>query len=193
MPLKVVEHRADPVLYKDDFPEKLKSFPNIGSLWPACNRCLDLVTASTLKDLSRRRLLYQEVNIQTEFVHASVTSKSNIDIRWDFKLMLKRRIAQDIKWMSWMIEHTENLVRSKRDFQTFTILMHGLKFHAIGRSPWFWCLMYRLTDWRFVVPYCYCFWVGNSVLQLLWNQCIQCIYLYFAAVLYNSHNLWCSN
>lgn len=33
MPLKVVEHRADPVLYKDDFPEKLKSFPNIGSLW----------------------------------------------------------------------------------------------------------------------------------------------------------------
>ncbi|PNJ68558.1 EXT2 isoform 6 [Pongo abelii] len=32
MPLKVVEHRADPVLYKDDFPEKLKSFPNIGSL-----------------------------------------------------------------------------------------------------------------------------------------------------------------
>lgn len=34
MPLKVVEHRADPVLYKDDFPEKLKSFPNIGSLWP---------------------------------------------------------------------------------------------------------------------------------------------------------------
>lgn len=36
MPLKVVEHRADPVLYKDDFPEKLKSFPNIGSLWAAC-------------------------------------------------------------------------------------------------------------------------------------------------------------
>lgn len=35
MPLKVVEHRADPVLYKDDFPEKLKSFPNIGSLWRA--------------------------------------------------------------------------------------------------------------------------------------------------------------
>ncbi|XP_041052857.1 exostosin-2 isoform X1 [Carcharodon carcharias] len=32
LPLKVVEHRADPVLYKDDFPEKLKSFPNIGSL-----------------------------------------------------------------------------------------------------------------------------------------------------------------
>ncbi|CAM9463256.1 unnamed protein product [Lampetra fluviatilis] len=32
MPLKTVEHRADPVLYKDDFPEKLKSFPNIGSL-----------------------------------------------------------------------------------------------------------------------------------------------------------------
>ncbi|XP_071975105.1 exostosin-2 [Engystomops pustulosus] len=32
MPLQVVEHRADPVLYKDDFPEKLKSFPNIGSL-----------------------------------------------------------------------------------------------------------------------------------------------------------------
>lgn len=37
MPLKVVEHRADPVLYKDDFPEKLKSFPNIGSLWGAWN------------------------------------------------------------------------------------------------------------------------------------------------------------
>uniref|UniRef100_UPI00358EA983 exostosin-2 isoform X2 n=1 Tax=Myxine glutinosa TaxID=7769 RepID=UPI00358EA983 len=32
MPLRSVEHRADPVLYKDDFPEKLKSFPNIGSL-----------------------------------------------------------------------------------------------------------------------------------------------------------------
>ena len=47
MPLKVVEHRADPVLYKDDFPEKLKSFPNIGSLWLATNRCFDLVTAAT--------------------------------------------------------------------------------------------------------------------------------------------------
>lgn len=45
MPLKVVEHRADPVLYKDDFPEKLKSFPNIGSLWPACRSCLELITA----------------------------------------------------------------------------------------------------------------------------------------------------
>lgn len=47
MPLKVVEHRADPVLYKDDFPEKLKSFPNIGSLWPACIRCLDVITSAS--------------------------------------------------------------------------------------------------------------------------------------------------
>lgn len=32
MPLKPVEFRADPVLYKDSFPEKLKRFNNIGSL-----------------------------------------------------------------------------------------------------------------------------------------------------------------
>ena len=32
MPLKAVEFRADPVLYKDDLPEKLKRFANIGSL-----------------------------------------------------------------------------------------------------------------------------------------------------------------
>ncbi|XP_022237779.1 LOW QUALITY PROTEIN: exostosin-2-like [Limulus polyphemus] len=32
MPLKTVEFRADPVLYKDNFPEKLKRFNNIGSL-----------------------------------------------------------------------------------------------------------------------------------------------------------------
>lgn len=47
MPLKVVEHRADPVLYKDDFPEKLKSFPNIGSLWPARTRCLDVISSAS--------------------------------------------------------------------------------------------------------------------------------------------------
>ena len=52
MPLKVVEHRADPVLYKDDFPEKLKSFPNIGSLWPACSKCLDVLTTSTLSTIT---------------------------------------------------------------------------------------------------------------------------------------------
>lgn len=52
MPLKVVEHRADPVLYKDDFPEKLKSFPNIGSLWPACNTRVYPVTASSLQRFS---------------------------------------------------------------------------------------------------------------------------------------------
>lgn len=49
MPLKVVEHRADPVLYKDDFPEKLKSFPNIGSLWAAWYRHLN-TARSTLQD-----------------------------------------------------------------------------------------------------------------------------------------------
>lgn len=32
MPLKPVEFRADPVLYKDNFPDKLKRFNNIGSL-----------------------------------------------------------------------------------------------------------------------------------------------------------------
>lgn len=32
MPLKAVEFRADPVLFKDNFPEKLKRFPNLGSL-----------------------------------------------------------------------------------------------------------------------------------------------------------------
>ncbi len=32
MPLKTVEFRADPVLYKDAFPEKLKRFNNLGSL-----------------------------------------------------------------------------------------------------------------------------------------------------------------
>lgn len=32
MPLRAVEFRADPVLFKDNFPEKLKRFPNLGSL-----------------------------------------------------------------------------------------------------------------------------------------------------------------
>lgn len=32
MPLKSVEYRADPVLFKDAFPEKLKRFNDIGSL-----------------------------------------------------------------------------------------------------------------------------------------------------------------
>lgn len=32
MPLKTIEFRADPVLFKDNFPEKLKRFPNLGSL-----------------------------------------------------------------------------------------------------------------------------------------------------------------
>ncbi|KAK8781142.1 hypothetical protein V5799_017504, partial [Amblyomma americanum] len=32
MPLKTVEFRADPVLFKDNFPEKLKRFSNLGSL-----------------------------------------------------------------------------------------------------------------------------------------------------------------
>lgn len=38
--------------------------------------------------------------------------------------------------------------------------------------------MDRLTDWRLVVPHCCCFGAGNFELQLLWNQCIQCIYTY---------------
>lgn len=32
MPLLSIEFRADPVLYKDNIPEKLKRFSNIGSL-----------------------------------------------------------------------------------------------------------------------------------------------------------------
>ena len=32
MPLRTVEFRADPVLYKDNLPDKLKSFNNLGSL-----------------------------------------------------------------------------------------------------------------------------------------------------------------
>jgi hypothetical protein len=32
MPLQKAEFRADPVLFKDKFPEKLKNFVNIGSL-----------------------------------------------------------------------------------------------------------------------------------------------------------------
>nr|CAB3244014.1 exostosin-2-like [Phallusia mammillata] len=32
LPLKSINFRADPVLYKDDFPEKLKAFPDIGAL-----------------------------------------------------------------------------------------------------------------------------------------------------------------
>lgn len=32
MPLKRVEFRADPVLYKDSFPAKLKRYKNIGNL-----------------------------------------------------------------------------------------------------------------------------------------------------------------
>ena len=32
MPLKSVEFRADPVLFKDNFPEKLKKYNDIGSL-----------------------------------------------------------------------------------------------------------------------------------------------------------------
>ena len=32
LPLKAVSFRADPVLFKDDFPEKLKRFPNMGLL-----------------------------------------------------------------------------------------------------------------------------------------------------------------
>lgn len=32
LPLRSINFRADPVLYKDDFPDRLKSFPNMGSL-----------------------------------------------------------------------------------------------------------------------------------------------------------------
>ena len=32
MPLKTIEFRADPVLYKDNFPEKLKRYNDIGAL-----------------------------------------------------------------------------------------------------------------------------------------------------------------
>lgn len=32
MPLKTVLYRADPVLFKDNFPEKLKRFNDVGSL-----------------------------------------------------------------------------------------------------------------------------------------------------------------
>ena len=32
MPLKAVEFRADPVLFKDNLPDKLKKFVNVGSL-----------------------------------------------------------------------------------------------------------------------------------------------------------------
>lgn len=32
MPLKTVEYRADPVLFRDNFPEKLKRFNDVGSL-----------------------------------------------------------------------------------------------------------------------------------------------------------------
>lgn len=32
MPLKAVEYRVDPVLYKDVFPKKLKRFNNVGEL-----------------------------------------------------------------------------------------------------------------------------------------------------------------
>jgi glucuronyl/N-acetylglucosaminyl transferase EXT2 len=32
MPLQTVEFRADPVLYRDNFPEKLKRFNDVGSL-----------------------------------------------------------------------------------------------------------------------------------------------------------------
>jgi len=32
MPLKLIEYRADPVLYKDIFPKKLKRYNNIGEL-----------------------------------------------------------------------------------------------------------------------------------------------------------------
>ena len=33
MPLRSIEFRADPVLYKDNFPSVLKKFYDIGSLW----------------------------------------------------------------------------------------------------------------------------------------------------------------
>ena len=32
MPLRTVEYRVDPVLYKDQVPDKLKAFVNVGSL-----------------------------------------------------------------------------------------------------------------------------------------------------------------
>ena len=32
MPLKFVEFRADPVLFRDNFPDKLKRFKDIGAL-----------------------------------------------------------------------------------------------------------------------------------------------------------------
>lgn len=32
MPLKAVEYRVDPVLYKDLFPKKLKRYNNVGEL-----------------------------------------------------------------------------------------------------------------------------------------------------------------
>lgn len=32
MPLKTVEYRVDPVLYKDAFPKKLKRYNNVGEL-----------------------------------------------------------------------------------------------------------------------------------------------------------------
>lgn len=32
MPLKTVEYRVDPVLYKDSIPNKLKRFNNVGEL-----------------------------------------------------------------------------------------------------------------------------------------------------------------
>lgn len=32
MPLKAVEYRVDPVLYKDVFPKKLKRYNNVGEL-----------------------------------------------------------------------------------------------------------------------------------------------------------------
>jgi glucuronyl/N-acetylglucosaminyl transferase EXT2 len=32
MPLKAVEYRVDPVLYKDIFPKKLKRYNNVGEL-----------------------------------------------------------------------------------------------------------------------------------------------------------------
>jgi len=32
MPLKIVEYRVDPVLYKDSIPNKLKKYNNVGEL-----------------------------------------------------------------------------------------------------------------------------------------------------------------
>lgn len=31
-PLKTVNFRADPVLFMDEFPDRLKAFPDVGSL-----------------------------------------------------------------------------------------------------------------------------------------------------------------